>query len=181
MLGQPTGVWANAFAYETGALADANVYRFSSKEIHVNSGMYYYLYQFYDPNLQRTINRDPIAEEGGLNLYAVVFNSPLNGVDCFGLDGSDIVEIGKGACEAAKQMSEMWNDIRVRNGLLRELSDPQDPPPPKPKPPKPPPPPTVPPPGATSQPPVVIIWLPFGSPHLLPPVMTPKPVVTPKK
>src|SRR5258708_14985881 len=33
-----------------GSLADANVYRFSSKEIHVNSGLYYYLYRFYDPS-----------------------------------------------------------------------------------------------------------------------------------
>jgi RHS repeat-associated protein len=41
----------------SGTLAGANVYRFSSKEIHVNSGMYYYGYRFYDPNLQRWINR----------------------------------------------------------------------------------------------------------------------------
>ncbi len=46
----------------SGSLSAANVYRFSSKEIHVNSGMYYYLYRFYDPNLQRWINRDPIGE-----------------------------------------------------------------------------------------------------------------------
>ncbi len=46
----------------SGSLSAANVYRFSSKEIHVNSGMYYYLYRFYDPNLQRWINRDPISD-----------------------------------------------------------------------------------------------------------------------
>jgi RHS repeat-associated protein len=46
----------------SGTLASANVYRFSSKEIHVNSGMYYYGYRFYDPNLQRWINRDPIVD-----------------------------------------------------------------------------------------------------------------------
>jgi RHS repeat-associated protein len=48
----------------SGSFAAANVYRFSSKECHVNSGMYYYLYRFYDPNLQRWINRDPIGEPG---------------------------------------------------------------------------------------------------------------------
>ena len=37
----------------SGALADANVYRFSSKEIHANSGMYYYGYRWYAPSLQR--------------------------------------------------------------------------------------------------------------------------------
>src|SRR5947208_7584567 len=48
----------------SGTLAGANVYRFSSKEIHANSGMYYYGYRFYDPNLQRWINRDPFGEQG---------------------------------------------------------------------------------------------------------------------
>src|SRR5438046_8401755 len=48
-----------------GTLATANVYRFSSKEIHVNSGMYYYLYRFYDPNFQRWINRDPNEDTCG--------------------------------------------------------------------------------------------------------------------
>jgi RHS repeat-associated protein len=64
-----------------GPLADANVYRFSSKECHVNSGMYYYLYRFYDPNLQRWINRDPLGESAGANLYAFVRNDSVNMYD----------------------------------------------------------------------------------------------------
>jgi RHS repeat-associated protein len=66
---------------KSGPLADANVYRFSSKENHVNSGLYYYGYRFYSPNLQRWINRDPIAERGGMNLYGFVGNRPQNVVD----------------------------------------------------------------------------------------------------
>src|SRR5207249_4362990 len=85
----------------SGTLASANVYRFSSKEIHANSGMYYYLYRFYDPNLQRWINRDPLGEPGfelirgtsdyvsvtgdGPNLYAFVRNGPLQAIDLLGL------------------------------------------------------------------------------------------------
>src|SRR6266511_1134779 len=49
---------------QSGSLASANGYRFSSKEIHANSGMYYYGFSFYDPTLQRWINRDPICESG---------------------------------------------------------------------------------------------------------------------
>jgi RHS repeat-associated protein len=45
----------------SGPLWALNRYRFSSKEIHVGSGMYYYGYRFYDPNLQRWINRDPLG------------------------------------------------------------------------------------------------------------------------
>ena len=46
----------------SGSLADANIYRFSSKEIHVNSGFYYYGYRWYAPNLQRWLNKDPLGE-----------------------------------------------------------------------------------------------------------------------
>jgi RHS repeat-associated protein len=65
----------------SGTLASMNVYRFSSKEVHANSGMYYYLYRFYDPNLQRWINRDPAGEEGGINLYECLQNNPINNLD----------------------------------------------------------------------------------------------------
>jgi RHS repeat-associated protein len=51
-----------------GTLATANTYRFSSKEWNGNSGLYYYLYRFYDPNLQRWLNRDPLADEMSLKV-----------------------------------------------------------------------------------------------------------------
>jgi RHS repeat-associated protein len=69
----------------SGSLASANVYRFSSKEIHVNSGMYDFLYRFYDPFQQRWINHDPIAELGGINLYSLAGDDPVNGKDWLGL------------------------------------------------------------------------------------------------
>jgi RHS repeat-associated protein len=74
----------------SGTVAAANVYRFSSKEIHASSGTYYYLYRFYDPNLQRWINRDPLGE-AGINLYRLGKNDPPNGIDA---DGRFWKEIG---------------------------------------------------------------------------------------
>ena len=65
----------------SGLLAGANHYRFSSKEWNDNDGLYYYGYRFYDPNLQRWLNRDPIQEWGGLNLYEFVLNAPLEQQD----------------------------------------------------------------------------------------------------
>jgi RHS repeat-associated protein len=66
-------------------MADANLYRFSSKEFHANSSLYYYGFRFYDPNLQRWINRDPIGERGEINLYRVVGNKPTTRNDHWGL------------------------------------------------------------------------------------------------
>jgi RHS repeat-associated protein len=70
---------------KSGSLADANVYRFSSKQVHVASGMYYYGFRFYDSNLQRWINRDPVVERGELNLYNFVLNCPVSLIDYLGL------------------------------------------------------------------------------------------------
>ena len=41
---------------------------------------------FYDPSLGRWLNRDPIAEEGGSNLYGFVGSDPINQWDRFGLN-----------------------------------------------------------------------------------------------
>ena len=40
----------------------------------------------YDATLGRWINRDPIAERGGINLFAYMANNPTNGTDPSGLD-----------------------------------------------------------------------------------------------
>jgi RHS repeat-associated protein len=67
-----------------GTLGEANTIRFSSKEYHARSGLYYYGFRFYDPNLQRWLNEDPIGERGGINLHRFVGNSPLNAIDPYG-------------------------------------------------------------------------------------------------
>jgi RHS repeat-associated protein len=69
----------------SGPLAERNLYRFSSKEWHENSGLVYYGYRYYSPSLQRWINRDLLGESAGFNLYAYGLNSPSTTVDPDGL------------------------------------------------------------------------------------------------
>jgi RHS repeat-associated protein len=47
----------------------------------------YYGYRYYAPQTGRWINKDPIEEEGGINLYGFVGNDGLNGWDILGLQG----------------------------------------------------------------------------------------------
>ena len=79
-----------------GMLADANLYRFASKEYHKGSGLIYYLYRYYDPNLQRWINRDPLREQGGFNLFEFVDNEPIGSLNSLGLCNDVCVVSGPG-------------------------------------------------------------------------------------
>jgi RHS repeat-associated protein len=81
--GLSSSCFGNTLA-KCGLLADVNNYRFSSKEWNGNSGLYYYLHRFYDPNLQRWVNRDPVEEYGGVNLYEFVMDNPTTEMDPLG-------------------------------------------------------------------------------------------------
>jgi RHS repeat-associated protein len=52
---------------------------------HDKSDLHLTLYRAYNPELGMWLSRDPIAENGGLNLYAYVGNNPINLWDPLGL------------------------------------------------------------------------------------------------
>ncbi|MDZ4199870.1 MAG: RHS repeat-associated core domain-containing protein, partial [Kiritimatiellia bacterium] len=72
----------------TGAMVDDFNFWFSSKYLDHETGVYYYGYRFYNPELGRWLNRDPIGEPGGHNLYGFVSNKAQNTVDFLGLKES---------------------------------------------------------------------------------------------
>jgi RHS repeat-associated protein len=55
----------------------------------------YYGYRYYPPQTGRWINRDPIEEKGGINLYGFLYN---NGI-------KDIDKLGNGAVLTGVQLS----------------------------------------------------------------------------
>src|SRR5208282_2721623 len=100
----------------SGPLASANTHRFSSKEYMSSVGLYYYLYRFYDPSLQRWPNRDPLGDQGfkrltrrlgrsDPNFYRFVGNSPVMYFDKFGLETVG-QSIGCGICGVSPSQAE---------------------------------------------------------------------------
>ena len=59
-------------------------YGFSTKPLVDDLDWYYYGFRYYDPVTGRWPSRDPIAEDGGLNLYSFVGNDGANNWDYLG-------------------------------------------------------------------------------------------------
>ncbi|MFA6962962.1 MAG: RHS repeat-associated core domain-containing protein [Opitutaceae bacterium] len=86
-----------AAAYEYGAFGELlraegiyskqNAFRFSTKFTDVESGLVYYGMRYYDARNGRFINRDPIEERGGLNLYGFCGNDGVSRYDLLGMKG----------------------------------------------------------------------------------------------
>ena len=68
-----------------GPQAELFRFRFSTKYHDDEMGLVYYGYRFYSPNLARWLSRDPLEEQGGLNLYEFCGNDAIGQVDPYGL------------------------------------------------------------------------------------------------
>lgn len=66
----------------TGAESD---FLYTGHYYHDQSELHLTLHRAYSPELGMWLSRDPIAENGGINLYAYVGNNPVNYTDPFGM------------------------------------------------------------------------------------------------
>lgn len=85
-----------------GSLADVFYFGFSTQYHDRETGMVGYKRRFYRPDLGRWLNRDPIEEEGGENLYAFCANNPILYYDIIGMsfwdDLIDSAKVAVGLC-----------------------------------------------------------------------------------
>jgi RHS repeat-associated protein len=77
-----------SFGSQSGSLYDWETL-FASYRYDTETGLYLARFRCFHPLLGRWINRDPIQEQGGLNLYAYVGNNTVNATDPWGLDCDD--------------------------------------------------------------------------------------------
>ena len=110
LVSAPSGTLTANYEYDpfgnvlraTGPLALLNPFRFSTKYTDGESGFNYYGYRYYPAAAGRWLARDPIAERGGVSLYAFVKNNPVNYYDKFGFQ-----------CCALMYESPTWNHSAI--------------------------------------------------------------------
>jgi RHS repeat-associated protein len=70
---------------------DAASFGFTGHLEYKELGLVFTLYRAYDPATGRWLSRDPIGENGGINLYGYVANNPINLIDPWGLDAQLVI------------------------------------------------------------------------------------------
>ena len=69
----------------SGTMSKENPYRFSTKRTVDSIDIILYEYRAYSPSLGRWLSRNPIGEDGGMNLYGFVNNNLIISFDTIGL------------------------------------------------------------------------------------------------
>lgn len=106
----------------SGPLARENPFRWSTKFWDEESGLVYYGYRFYGPTLGRWISRDPVEEDGALNLMLFCHNNASSRVDSdgaadFAWDSTGF-HIRDGDTTYIPQFNDdgTWNVLQKHNG-----------------------------------------------------------------
>ena len=86
---------------------------FQSKYFDAESGLNYYYYRYYYPQVGRFINEDPIGIRQELNLYFFVGNNSINFIDPYGDKVKYPTGISKALCIAACHLSAMWCHLKA--------------------------------------------------------------------
>ena len=110
-------------------------FQFSTQYTDNETDLVYYGYRYYSPALGRWLSRDPIEEQGGLNLYGFVNNDPVNKWDRLGLwshfhdCNEDQLDLLSDTEEKAKKCLAEWskffeslNNFNYENFFMRKNS-----------------------------------------------------------
>ncbi|HOX60210.1 MAG TPA: RHS repeat-associated core domain-containing protein, partial [Verrucomicrobiota bacterium] len=92
----------------SGPIARAVPLRFSTKYLDGETGLYYYGYRYYDPSMGTWLSRDPIEEQGGVNLFGFVANNPIDNYDLLGLFDTG----SQGRTDAVKKRATVRADLK---------------------------------------------------------------------
>jgi RHS repeat-associated protein len=104
-----------------GPFAERNPWRFGTRPQDPLTGHYAYAFRDYDPSHGRWLNRDPLGEAAGQNLYGFVGNDPVNAVDVWGLIESRVTRLSDAPNAGATQFITYEGDAFPPVLLLRDV------------------------------------------------------------
>jgi len=90
---------------------------FSTKPQDAETGLYYYGYRYYDPVTGRWPSRDPIGENGGVNLYEFVGNAGVNKWDYLGMWKEPDRDSNDATSEVCAEENDTWQGLADLVGL----------------------------------------------------------------
>jgi RHS repeat-associated protein len=80
-----TGTVTDTFSYDAYGGSSAGptgaAFRYTGRRFDAETGLYYYRARYYSPTLGRFLQTDPVGYADDFNLYAYVYNDPLNNAD----------------------------------------------------------------------------------------------------
>lgn len=117
-------ITSNYCIFASQLIVSQKVTRTYSTSTTIVSGIHYNTLRYYDPKLGRYINRDPIGEMGGGNIFAFVDNDPMNWTDSYGLWKSwTHRHLTEQAWNALKKPGEMPSGVQAMIlGKLKEAN-----------------------------------------------------------
>ncbi|QOV88442.1 RHS repeat domain-containing protein [Humisphaera borealis] len=128
-----TGAVAATFRYDPygvllsadGTANNVGSYRYAGGQLDEETNLQYHLNRYYSPGQGRFLNRDPIAEGGGVNVYAYAGGDPLNSTDAKGLEPSEPQPVhtwenfGKGQLRSDGRFFKLSEPVPDINGMAK--------------------------------------------------------------